>query len=361
MFIYPPTLENIQAAAQHLRSGHLVAIPTETVYGLAANALDSTAVARIFAAKERPHFDPLIIHIPPHLANLPDLIAAQILDGVRLTDIAKERFLTLTQAFWPGPLTLVLPRGAAIPDLVTSGLDSVAIRCPAHPVAQALLTESNLFLAAPSANRFGRISPTSAAHVESELAGRIDFILDGGVCTVGIESTIIAIDPDGALWLLRPGGASIEAISQAAGVPVLRPIQNTTNTQKPQAPGMLSSHYAPRTPMHLLQNRLCNLSDDALQHLWTFYHRPKTLGVLIVNAEEQNTTQARLLALGVERVWVEALTHHDDWTQAAQHLFAAMRALDASGAEILWAEDVDKTPSLAYAIQDRLQRASVAP
>ncbi|MFZ0100068.1 MAG: L-threonylcarbamoyladenylate synthase [Gemmobacter sp.] len=228
------TSDGIAEAAELLRAGALVAIPTETVYGLAADARNDRAVAAIYAAKNRPAFNPLIVH-------LPDLAAVARL--AVLTPAAER----LAAAFWPGPLTLVLPLrpDAGLSPLVTAGLDTVAIRLPAHPVARALLTQAGIPVAAPSANPSGRVSPTRAEHVLAGLSGRIAAVLDGGPCAVGVESTILALD--GPPALLRPGGVAVEAIEAVLGAPLLMPGDPAT----PKAPGQLASHYAPEARVRL--------------------------------------------------------------------------------------------------------------
>ena len=233
-----PDVIGLARAAQILRGGGLVAFPTETVYGLGGDARSDVAVARIFSAKGRPRFNPLIVHVP-------DLVAAR---SVAVFDARAE---AMAAAFWPGPLTLVLPlRDAGLSALVTAQLPSVAIRVPAHPVAQALLRAFGGPLAAPSANPSGRVSPTRAAHVLDGLAGRIDAVLDGGPCAVGVESTILGLaglGPAGAPALLRPGGIALEAIEAALGVALVI----GGDERKPSAPGQLASHYAPRAGVRL--------------------------------------------------------------------------------------------------------------
>jgi L-threonylcarbamoyladenylate synthase len=228
----PATDDGIARAAALLRAGDLVAFPTETVYGLGADATDDRAVARVFDAKRRPRFNPLIVHVP-------DLEAAR-----RLAQF-DDRAEALATAFWPGPLTLVLPLrpDAGLAPLVTAGLDSVAIRAPAHPLAQALLAATGRPLAAPSANPSGRISPTTAGHVFEGLGGRIAAVLDGGACSVGVESTIVGLV--GEARLLRPGGLPVELIDAALGTPLLPPGDTIS------APGQLASHYAPRGGVRL--------------------------------------------------------------------------------------------------------------
>lgn len=229
-----PDETGIARAAQLLAAGELVAFPTETVYGLGGDARSDMAVARIYEAKGRPRFNPLIVH-------LPDLIAVEKIAHVG----PKARMLA--QAFWPGPLTLVLPlrEGAGISPLVTAGLSSVAVRVPAHPLAQRLLSAFGGPLAAPSANPSGRVSPTRADHVLDGLSGRIAAVLDGGACAVGLESTIVMADPDPVL--LRPGGLPVEALEAALG----EPLTLGGDAGKPTSPGQLASHYAPEAAVRL--------------------------------------------------------------------------------------------------------------
>jgi L-threonylcarbamoyladenylate synthase len=227
---------DVEHAAALLRSGEVVAIPTETVYGLAANTFDEGAVLNIFTIKERPTFDPLIVHI------------AQRSDLHKVAQQVPASAEVLMDAFWPGPLTLVLPKRPEVPDLVTSGLDSVAVRMPAHPMMIELLGSLDFPLAAPSANPFGYISPTTAQHVADQLGEKVPYILDGGPCAVGVESTIIGWEPEGGgRWVLyRPGGITTEQIEVLVG-----PLGNSDKGPVPMAPGMMDSHYAPRKPVHV--------------------------------------------------------------------------------------------------------------
>lgn len=229
-----PTDEGVADAARILQAGGLVAMPTETVYGLAGDARNDRAVARIFAAKNRPQFNPLIVHLPD-------------LDSVARYALLTPQARALAAAFWPGPLTLVLPLrpDAGLSPLVTAGNDTVAIRLPAHPLARRLLQAFGGPLAAPSANPSGRVSPTRADHVMTGLAGRIEAVLDGGACAVGLESTIVALD--GPPALLRPGGVAVEAIEAVLGAPLLLP----GDPARPKAPGQLASHYAPDATVRL--------------------------------------------------------------------------------------------------------------
>lgn len=327
-----PTEQNLARAAAALRAGEVVGMPTETVYGLAGTATDARAVAKIFATKERPTFDPLIVHVAPEMS----------LEGIVASVPTRAR--TLMDAFWPGPLTLVLPRGNRIPDLVTSGLPSVAVRMPRHPVAQALIREAGVPLAAPSANRFGRISPTSAADVQSELGDRIGLILDGGRCELGLESTVLALEGERAL-LLRPGGVPKSAIEQALGIEVLP----APKVEGPAAsPGMLASHYAPRKPMTLL--------DAPLERATFPAALPRIIGVLAQSGDAEQRARELSQRLGVT-VRVQVLSASGDPGEAARRLFASMRALDGSDAELLFAEPCPTEEGLGHAIADRLRRA----
>lgn len=304
-----------ERAAQHLRRGDVVAIPTETVYGLAANTFDTDAVLRIFTTKQRPSFDPLIVHI----GRSEDVgrVVRELPPG------AEELML----AFWPGPLTLVMPKHAAVPDLVTSGLDTVGVRMPAHPMALQLLQQLEFPLAAPSANPFGYVSPTTAQHVADQLGEAIPYILDGGACAVGVESTIIGWEGD--RWVLcRPGGVAVEAIEAVIGR-----IPTAAHHVIPAAPGMLESHYAPRKPVHV---------GDVAALLEK--HGRMRLGVISFSK-----------SYTVERSTV--LSPQGDLAEAARNLFAALRELDASDVVAILAEHFPDE-GLGRAINDRLRRAA---
>ncbi|MFP1644363.1 L-threonylcarbamoyladenylate synthase [Pontitalea aquivivens] len=307
-----PDAAGLARAAALLRTGALVAFPTETVYGLGGDARSDLAVARIFEAKGRPRFNPLIVH-------LPDLAAARAI--ARFDD----RALRLASAFWPGPLTLVLPLrpDAGISDLVTAGLDTVAIRVPAHPVAQALLRAFGGPLAAPSANPSGRVSPTRAAHVVEGLGGRIAAVVDGGACGVGVESTILALNPP---TLLRPGGLPAETLEQALG----QPLATGGDAARPSAPGQLESHYAP--------------------------------GAMVRLAVTQASADAVWIGFGPDCAGADLnLSATGDLVEAAANLFALLRNADriakATGkARITLAPVPDH--GLGRAINDRLRRAA---
>ncbi len=296
-----------------------VAIPTETVYGLAANALDEKAVLKIFEAKNRPHFDPLIIH-----TNSIDKVKQYVSS---FPDWAEK----LAHAFWPGALTLLLPKKDIVPDLVTSGLPQVAVRIPNHPLTLQLLSSINFPLAAPSANPFGYVSPTTAAHVAAQLQDRVDYILDGGDCEVGIESTIVGFEENN-ITVYRLGGLAIEDIEKVVGKVEIR-INQSSN---PQVPGMLKSHYAPLKPLFI---------DDIEAFIRS--NPTKRIGVISFN-----TTYP------IDKKYLKVLSAKCDLKEAAHHLFAAIRELDASDAEVIEAEKFPET-FLGKAINDRLQRASV--
>jgi L-threonylcarbamoyladenylate synthase len=308
---------DIAHAAALLGRGEIVAIPTETVYGLAANAYDEAAVLKIFQAKQRPAFDPLIVHIHQ---------GAQVQDLVRELPPGAD---ALMAQFWPGPLTLVLPKAPRVPDLVTSGLDTVAVRMPAHPVAQQLLQALPFPLAAPSANPFGYVSPTTAQHVADQLGGKVPYILDGGPCTVGVESTIVGWEQEEQRWLLyRPGGTPVERIEAVIG--------RTAPAKKqllPASPGMLESHYAPRKSV---------IIGDVPALLRE--HAGKRIGVISFSTDHGAAHN-------------EVLSPSGDIAEAARHLFAALRRLDAGDPDLILAE-VFPQEGLGVAINDRLRRAA---
>jgi L-threonylcarbamoyladenylate synthase len=308
------------AAARCLEGGGLVAFPTETVYGLGADATNARAVARLYEAKGRPSFNPLIAHVS-------DLEAARRI--ARLD----ERSLRLAEAFWPGPLTLVLPKAAGCPvsDLATAGLETIAVRVPAHPAAQAILRAFGKPVVAPSANISGHVSPTTAAHVFGDLAGRIDLIVDGGPVSVGVESTIV-----GCLntpMLLRPGGLPREDIERVLGEKLARvPEEAEADEIQPLAPGMLASHYAPRKPVRLNARQL-----DAGEALLAF--GPRLIPV-------------------ADKASVMNLSEAGDLVEAAANLFGYLRDLDAGGSRAIAVMPIPNE-GLGEAINDRLRRAAV--
>ena len=313
MPVVPPTPENLDRAAALLLDGGVVAIPTETVYGLAGNAFDARAVARIFEIKHRPEFDPLIVHV---------------LDDAMLARVAKDipgQAVALIERFWPGPLTLVLQKRPEVPALVTSGLATVAVRMPAHPVARGLLARAGVPLAAPSANLFGRLSPTRPEHVGRQLSEHVDLILDGGPSEHGLESTIVALEP--VPRILRPGVISAEELAAVVGaVEAGQPAGGP-----PLAPGQLPHHYAPRTPVRLVEGDV-PVRDRARS------------GFIGLSRAPLGYAEVRLLS------------EQRDLREAAARLFEALHDLDERGLERI---DVEPFPErgLGVAIMDRLRRA----
>lgn len=315
--VVPPTPENLKRAAQIIRMGGLVAFPTETVYGLGANALDAMAVARIFEVKERPSFDPLIVHISDR-----EMLQRVVQEVPALAE-------RLMACFWPGPLTLVLPKSALIPEIVTAGLPTVAVRMPAHPVAQALIQQAGVPVAAPSANPFGYLSPTRAEHVEWMLGERVDLILDGGRTEIGVESTIVLLAEKPVV--LRYGALTLEALEQVVG----EVTEQLEERNKPLVPGQLPQHYAPHTPIRIAAAEEVPPT------------RRKRVGYLAF----------REVPKGFEVVKV--LSPTGNLLEAAAHLFEALHQLDRLGLEAIYAEPIPEV-GLGRAIMDRLRRASSA-
>ena len=310
--------EEVGKAKHLLEQGSLVAIPTETVYGLAANAFDEAAVLKIFQAKNRPSFDPLIVHVRDR---------SQVDEVVSFVPPEAE---ALMAKFWPGPLTLVLSKSSRVPDIVTSGLDTVGVRMPAHPMALELLRSLHFPLAAPSANPFGYVSPTNAQHVADQLGDVVPYILDGGACSVGVESTIIGFE-EGQCVLYRAGGIPVEDIETVIGK-----VGSAQRQVLPVAPGMIESHYAPRKP--LIVGDVPSLLDE---------YGERRCAVIAFNM--------------LYDAWkCETLSPAGDLNEAARKLFAVMRSLDASDAEVILAE-VFPNEGLGRAINDRLHRAGQKP
>ena len=330
-----PEAEVIAEAAAVIRGGGLVAFPTETVYGLGANALDAQAVAGIFRAKERPSYDPLIVHLAD-AARLSSVVA-------EVPDVAKE----LAAEFWPGPLTLVLPRGPQIPDEVTAGGDTVAVRVPAHPVARALIVAAGLPIAAPSANRFGRLSPTCADHVMADLSGRIDLVLDGGETQVGVESTVLSLRTD-IPTILRPGGIARESLERLLGsVDVREP--SIAEGEALISPGTTIKHYAPRAKTTLYRGERKAVLSRIRQDVSDYVAEGAVVGVLV--AEEDLALLRGLPAV----CW--SVGSMMSMEQIARQLFASLRSLDAAGVTVILARDFGPS-GLGLAIQDRLTRAA---
>ncbi len=320
---------DIRKAAGILRDGGLVAFATETVYGLGGNALDVNAVARIFEAKARPKFDPLIVHIHD---------TSQVSELVQTVSVPAT---DLMERFWPGPLTLVMPKQNVVPDLVTAGLPSVALRMPAHPMAMELIEQAGVPVAAPSANPFGCLSPTRVEHVADQLGNHIDYILDGGACPIGVESTVVGF-PDGSPVLLRPGGLPLEEIEAAIG-----PVQqiakgevsdnpSETIEATPQiSPGLLSRHYAPNTPLITRDEELEIDVSKLRVGLLTFKSGNDVIGFTAV----------------------EVLSEQGNLVEAATNFFVALRKLDNLSLDLILA---DRFPEygLGRALNDRLHRAA---
>lgn len=308
---------SIDAAAQALRSGGVVAFPTETVYGLGARFDDEQAVARIFEIKLRPRFDPLIVHVK----------GSGQLEGLVVN--VPPKAAALIQRFWPGPLTIVLPKTGGVPDIVTAGLDTVAVRSPSHPVARELLEKAGVPIAAPSANRFGCVSPVDAAEVLRQLEGGPDVILDAGRTPVGVESTIIAFEDETPI-LLRPGGLPLEEIEAVAGK-----VEMKSLGERPASPGQLPRHYAPEKPLSLVE-RIEDVADSERSGSAALTFARKPLEGFAV---------------------VEHLSEAGDVREAACNLFAALARLGRSGVEKIWVEKVPEE-GLGLAVMDRLRRAA---
>ncbi len=332
-----PAPQVIAEAAAVIRRGGLVAFPTETVYGLGADALAATAVAGIFAAKGRDLDDPCIVHI----ADLPDLVrvAAHIPDAARAA----------AAAFWPGPLSLVLPRAAAVPDNVTAGRTTVAVRMPAHPVALALIRAAAVPIAAPSANRFMHTSPTTAAHVAADLTGRIDLILDGGPTPVGVESTVLDLAAHPPV-VLRPGGVSVERLRAVLGEVQLR--GRVTEAEGPaSSPGLMDKHYAPDAEMLLYDG-------DRDAALAAIAGRLRALVAAGVPAGALLSEADAAVIGAAPGVTIEPLGRDDDdGERAAARLFAALRALESAGVRVIAAR-LPPPAGLGLAVRDRLSRAA---
>ena len=318
-------LTQIQTAKHFLENGEVVGIPTETVYGLAGNALNEDAILKIFKVKNRPFFDPLIVHTNS---------IERVKDYVSEFPVKAQQ---LAKTFWPGPLTLLLPKKPIIPDLITSGLERVAIRIPNHPLTLSLLESLDFPLAAPSANPFGYISPTSAAHVAAQLGNKIPYILDGGECQVGIESTIIGFEND-EIIVYRLGGISVDEIEKIVGNVIIM----NHSSSNPTAPGMIMSHYAPRKKLVIIdqQSNVHNLTSNV--------HSPQSrIGFLAFqNLSNQFKIENQLV-----------LSPYGSFEEAAKNLFAYLRLLDGMDIDVIFAELLPEI-GLGRAINDRLKRAA---
>jgi L-threonylcarbamoyladenylate synthase len=333
-----PDIATIERAAERLRAGQLVAFPTETVYGLGANALDPAALRRIFEAKERPATDPLILHVAS-------------IEGVKplVTEIS-DLALRLAWHFWPGPLTLVLPRSDRVPDEATAGLATVAVRAPAHPVAHALIERAGVPVAAPSANLFSRPSPTTAAHVLQDLDGRVDLVLDAGPTQVGIESTVVDLTTVTPV-VLRSGAVTLEMLRPL--IPQVETLATTGESTGPNpSPGMLERHYSPRAPMTLYRGP----NEQVVARLATEASVARAIGdrVGVLAATED------LQSLPVESdgLHIVAPGSIHDPVGVAASLYSSLRALDAAGVDVILARAFPMEDGIGIAIADRLRRAA---
>jgi L-threonylcarbamoyladenylate synthase len=333
-----PNQEDISRAAECLRRGGLVAFPTETVYGLGVHALDRAAVQRLFDAKGRPANDPLIVHVSAF-----DHVAPLVVG-------LPEHTASLAARFWPGPLTLVMRRAPSVPLEVTAGLDTVAVRVPAHPVAHALLLAASLPVAAPSANLFSRPSPTRAAHVLDDLNGLIDMVVDGGPTQVGVESTVLdlTVDPPA---VLRPGAISVEMLRTVVPAIRLGAVRVAAGRGEPlTSPGLLSKHYAPRAPMTIYQGGPAAARQALITGAREAVAAGRRVGVLV-------TTEDAPMLSGVPVVIAELGSEKDVETVAAR-LYAALRDLDAAQVDVILTRDVSRDDGLWRAVRDRIHRAA---
>lgn len=322
---------DLARAAEILRAGGLVAFPTETVYGLGGNGIDDGAAKKIYAAKGRPSDNPLIIHIA-----MPE-------DADRYA-VVNDTYRRLAKAFMPGPLTVILPRREVVPRSVTGGLDTVAVRCPSHPVAHALIALAGIPVAAPSANLSGKPSPTCAAHVIADLFGRVDMILDGGECEIGLESTIVKVDGEDEITLLRPGGITYDALCMVISKVHVAPAVThaLAKNEHPLSPGMKYRHYAPSTPVVLLSG-----SDEAVAAFLVAEQQTKKCAILCYNEELPLLRPALLFPVGAR----------NDLAAQAQSLFRLLRQADGEGAEVIYAHLPPQT-GLGLALYNRMIRAA---
>lgn len=311
-------IKNIELAAKELLNSGIVAFPTETVYGLGADGLNSTAVAKIFEAKQRPSFNPLILHVSSR-NQLKELV-----------NIENDKVYKLINAFWPGPLTLVLPKKKIVPDIVTAGNPTVAMRMPQHPIAKALIEACGKPIAAPSANQFGFLSPTTAEHVEKQLGNKINIILDGGKSDVGVESTIVEVTED-KVWLLRYGGISLEQLQGVCDSVEVKEV----DANKPNAPGQLLHHYAPKIPMKFLSEITSKELDG------------KKVGGLFF---KENKTK-------IDFAHIEFLSKGGDMREAAANLFFHLHEMEVKDLDIIIVEPIEEK-GLGIAIMDRLAKAT---
>lgn len=350
---YTPSDHDYQIAQQLLADGDVIGLPTETVYGLAGDATNPLALRRIFALKNRPTDHPLIVHLGD-ASWLPDYVRS-----------VPERARRLAERFWPGPLTLILDRSSKVPDEVTGGLETVALRVPAHPVALRLLSQFGRPLAAPSANLFGQVSPTRASHVRSDFGARLSFVLDGGPCQVGVESTILDVRREPRL--LRPGGLSRSDIESFLGSPVA---VGAAERDPVRAPGTLASHYAPRARLEVMSSaelaRRTQVSVQELKMIGIFAPGLASASLATWGRFERESIEriagaqsyrAELRASDDSKVDVILLTIPEAHENIAHSLYAALRSLDEAGCDAIWAV-VPEAGTLGEAVDDRLMRAA---
>ena len=337
---------DIKKAAAALAAGALVAFPTETVYGLGADAFNPAALAKVFEAKNRPRFDPLIIHIAETGA------LGRIVDTSSISSAAEKRLKLLSEKFWPGPLTLVLPKRKELPDLATAGLSAAAVRFPSHPVAQKLILLSTGAVAAPSANPFGCLSPTRASHVKEQLGEKVEYIIDGGKTQVGIESTVLDISGE-TVRILRPGGISREAIEAVIGKVELATGALHETPAAMLSPGQLKNHYAPLTPLVLHRNgelaALPYVPDEG-----RLYFSRRSRGASCISRPEKDSG---FDSVGAEQKNSRVLSQDGDLCEAAANLFDLLHELDSLGLKLIRAEEAPGH-GLGLAINDRLRRGS---
>ena len=327
----------IQDAAAFIRSGRLVAFPTETVYGLGADATNETAVRDIFWAKKRPYSDPLIVHVPS-------------VDDVKLVAATVPPLVyTLAAHFWPGPLTVIVPRGPTISPVVAAGGETIGVRVPAHPVALALLRAANTPIAAPSANLFMHTSPTTAQHVLDDLQGRIDMVLDAGASQVGLESTVldVTVDPP---RILRPGGITLEALKEVIGVePQVSSSSEKPSDQPQSAPGMLERHYAPRARFIVFDGHGTSALAGLRLAAWDALTRGERVGALLADDEVHFFRDIP--------VTVATMGRSDDVEALSRRLYAALREIDDGHVDVIFSHTFG-TRGLAFTLRDRLRRAA---
>lgn len=344
--------QNILKVVGALQNDDVVALPTETVYGLAGRTFSDAALEKIFLAKERPLFDPLICHFPKQMNESPwrSLLKTGLIDTSKLSDSIQQKVETLANQFWPGPLTLVLPKSTRVPDLATSGLPSVGVRCPAHPLFQEVLLKLQEPLSAPSANRFGKISPTSANDVFDELDTRIPFILDGGLSSIGVESTIIGLEED-QFVVYRPGGLALEEIEAVLG----NQLKTRFHSDHPVAPGMLKNHYAPTKPFYLFDGTLEALDAKILAEMQEKLAQGKKIALLLARGE---VDRVPLAFKNEAQVVIRVLSPQGSSQEAAKNLFRYLREIDQMNIDFILAEQWPYTEVLGFALRDRMNRAA---